>query len=107
MERKTRQIGERRSTVSFEAKCGTVATKPSFKARVTQISTTGLRLRTGQELPVGTLINIAFDADNSPPVACAVQARVVRVLPGHRPEFEYGLAVVDDLNKSFKTLAPR
>ena len=104
MDRKTRLIGERRATVDFPARYGPVKMASTLNARVTQISTTGLRLRTADELAIGAVVNIAFDVDSSPPISCAIRAQVVRNLPGHKPEFEYGLVSVDDMTNSLEAL---
>jgi hypothetical protein len=86
--------------VDFEARYGSVGTTPRFEARVTEISTSGLRLRTGERrLQLGMSVDIAFDCDTpSRPsrMTLRMRARIVRVVLDEAPPFEYGLIVVDD-----------
>jgi hypothetical protein len=67
-----------------------------FEARVTEISTSGLRLRTGQGLAIGMSVDVAFDLDGPSRMTVRVRARVVRVVLDEAPQFEYALTVVDD-----------
>jgi hypothetical protein len=88
-----------RVAVDLEAKYKRVGIPPQFEARITEISTSGLRLRTSQRLAVGISIDIAFDLDDPSRrsrMTLRVRARVVRVVLEKEPQFEYALMIVDD-----------
>jgi PilZ domain len=88
-----------RVAVDLEAKYERVGMPPRFEARVTEISTSGLRLRTVQRLAIGMSVDVAFDLDDPSRrsrMTLRVRARVVRVVLDEVPQFEYALMVVDD-----------
>jgi hypothetical protein len=88
-----------RVAIDLEAKYHRVGIPLQFEARITEISTSGLRLRTSQRLAVGISIDIAFDLDDPSRrsrMTQRVRARVVRVVIENEPQFEYALMIVDD-----------
>jgi PilZ domain len=88
-----------RVAVDLEAKYQRVGIPPQFEARITDISTSGLRVRTSQRLAVGISIDIAFDLDDPSRrsrMTLRVRAGVVRVVIDEVPPFEYALMIVND-----------
>jgi len=77
--------------------CDIPLTQP---ARVTEISTGGVRLLTGEEMRLGTILDLAFvvpfPAERSQ-ISVQVRARVVRLIAVRDGIREYGLRAVDDI----------
>jgi hypothetical protein len=92
---------ERRPAVRFAVDLGALyaiaGTPPRLEARITEISASGLRLRTSQRLALGMRIDVVFEFSNrSGGARICVRARVVRVVVEGPPVYECGLMVIDD-----------
>lgn len=99
MDRTRRLPSDDRVTVDFPATYAAVLSAarnppPRLTAQVTQLSKTGLRLRTQSRLAIDAWIDIIYQDERRSRIQ--VQARVVRALPGFKPNFEYGLMIIDD-----------
>ncbi len=97
-------VDERRRALRFAvdviakySPCETPLTQP---ARVTDISTGGVRLLTSEELRLGTTVDIAFvvpfTAERSQ-ISVQLRARIVRLIAVRDGIREYGLRAVDDV----------
>jgi hypothetical protein len=104
MERKAPgSIEERRPAVrmpvDLQATYGDVGGASRHAGRVTEISASGLRLRTSSTLSVGMSVEIAFDLHDPARrsrTTVNVRAQVVRVVCESPPLLEYALRVLDD-----------
>ncbi len=97
-----------RVPVDLPASYGIVGTVARYPARVSEISASGMRLRTSERLWPETPIKLAFDVDGRNRhgrITLQVIARVVRVVREEPPLFEYGLRLTD--NQAAKVMMRR
>ncbi len=90
---------ERRPAVRFPVDIGGLyaiaGTPPRLEARITELSASGLRLRTAERLAIGMTVDVVFEyRDRSGGVRLTVQARVVRVVVEGPPVYECALMVI-------------
>jgi hypothetical protein len=88
-----------RLTVNLDALYGATGTPTQTQARITNISSTGLRLRTDRTLVLGTAVDVIFVVPDAAPrsrIKLNVGGRVVRVVYAEEPLFEYAIEILSD-----------
>jgi hypothetical protein len=86
-------------TVNLDALYGSSGTPIDVPARVTNLSSTGLRLRTDRALVLNTTLDVAFvipDVASRSRMKLRVHGRVVRVVFADPPRFEYAISLASD-----------
>ena len=82
--------------VDLPASYGVVGTLARHSARVSEISATGIRLRTSERLRPETTIKLAFDVGSRNRHGRTTLRMIASVVREGPPSFEYGLRLTED-----------